>query len=49
MTTKSKKVKFTLYMTEQLSKLVEEKADELGLSKNAYIITTLNKAIKENK
>ena len=44
-----KKLKFTLYMTEQLSEQVEKEASTLGISKNAYITMTLHKALNKDK
>ncbi|MEK5175111.1 ribbon-helix-helix domain-containing protein [Heyndrickxia sp. FSL W8-0496] len=42
-----KKVPFTLRMKKELSDRLEQEAEELGISKSAYINMILHKAIKQ--
>jgi predicted HicB family RNase H-like nuclease len=42
----SKKVKFSLRLTEELAKKVTQKAKEIGVSANAYIAMVLSEKVK---
>ena len=42
------KVPFTLRMKKELSEKLEKEAEDLGISKSAYINMILHKAIKKN-
>ena len=49
MTNDKKKIPFTFRINKALNDRIEKQANELGVSKNAFITMTLDKSMKQEK